>query len=339
MAVALLAQAVDEVGADGLHRRAAGVGRCHLHVDASLVVLGDVAQDAEVLDGDDGQLGVEDPRRDLPGARLPAGAEVVGGHHVAPGCERVRCCISASSRPRCSVCSPARPPGTRAGASGTCSVAGAYDVPEAPQHGLAQARGSHGHPLGHQRRVEVGLVEQLLDPRPLGVQGGLHAGVGLLGAVAEAQHPLARVVVVVGHLLGGLGRDRGEHEVAAALERGVQLGLPGREHEQPRHGDPEVLLRALDQLDVAEVALVAPVGQVVLVAALPLQLTGVRQQRPRLAEQVETDVGQREVLLELGRPADPPAHPLGGDQGVVGEAQDVVGVGGRHRCSTPSGTS
>jgi len=37
-------------------------------VDATLVVLGDVAQDAEVLDGDDGKLGVEDLGRDVPGA-------------------------------------------------------------------------------------------------------------------------------------------------------------------------------------------------------------------------------------------------------------------------------
>jgi hypothetical protein len=106
---------------------------------------------------------------------------------------------------------------------------------------------------------------------------------------------------------------------------------------------------------VAEVALVAEVRQVVLVAAPALDLPRVRQEGAGLAELVEADVGQRQVLLELRRPADPPAHPLGGDQRVVAEGEEVVDVNRRvrrravlttaavarvaHRCSTPSGTS
>jgi hypothetical protein len=94
----------------------------------------------------------------------------------------------------------------------------------------------------------------------------------------------------------------------------------------------------------------------------------VREQRARLAELVEPDVGERQVLLELRGAADPPAHPLGRDQRVVAEPEDVLDVcrlasvlpvssqfdriltaGDHlmtaavsrftHRCSTPSGTS
>ena len=89
---------------------------------------------------------------------------------------------------------------------------------------------------------------------------------------------------------GGVGRRR---------ERGVQLALPGREDQQPRHRDAEVGLRALDQPHVAELAVVAQVGEVVLGPPGALDDAGVRQQRPRLAELVEPDVGEREVLLEL----------------------------------------
>jgi hypothetical protein len=75
-----------------------------------------------------------------------------------------------------------------------------------------------------------------------------------------------------------------------------------------------------------EVALVAPVGQVVLAPAVALEPAGVGEQRACLAELVEADVGEGDVFLELRRAADPPAQPLGGDEGVVGEAEDVVGV-------------
>ncbi len=102
---------------------------------------------------------------------------------------------------------------------------------------------------------------------------------------------------------------------------------------------PKSRLGTLDEVHAPELALVAPVGQVVLAAAVSLELAGVGQQRAGLAELVEADVGERDVLLELRRAADPPAQSLGGDEGVVGEAEDVVHVSVHYRCSTPSGTS
>src|SRR6185436_18743269 len=88
----------------------------------------------------------------------------------------------------------------------------------------------------------------------------------------------------------------------------------------------EVRLGTLDQPDVAKVALVAEVGQGVLVAAPALDLTGMGEQGAGLTELVEADVGERQVLLELRSAADPPAHPLGRDQRVVAETEDVVDV-------------
>jgi hypothetical protein len=176
------------------------------------------------------------------------------------------------------------------------------------------------------------------------------------------------VVEVVGHLLDRLARDPGERGVRAGAQRGVQLGLPGGEDQQARHRDAKIGLGPLDQPDVAEVALVAEVRQVVLAAAVALDRTGMGEQGAGLTELVEADVGERQVLLELRGAADPPAQPLGGDQGVVAESEDVVDVCGgdavlpvssqfdriltagghltsaavsrfAHRCSTPSGTS
>ena len=119
------------------------------------------------------------------------------------------------------------------------------------------------------------------------------------------------VVDVVGDLLDGLARHAGQRLVGAAEQGGVQLGLVAREDQQPGHGDPEVGLRPLDEVHAAELALVAPVGQVVLTAAVSLEQTGVGEQRAGLAELVEADVGEGDVLLELRRAADPPPQPLG----------------------------
>ena len=103
----------------------------------------------------------------------------------------------------------------------------------------------------------------------------------------------------------------------------------------------------LDELDVAEGALVPEHRQRVLVPPLTLDLAGAGEQGPGLAEQVEADVAQGHVLLDLRGVGEPLSQPLGVDQGVVTEAEEVVDVvqpgaldaRGAHRYSTSSGTS
>ncbi len=65
----------------------------------------DGPQDAQFLKGEHGQLRVGD-RAGQPAQFL---FESRGRHHVAPGWLRCRCCISASIRPKDSVCRPCRP--------------------------------------------------------------------------------------------------------------------------------------------------------------------------------------------------------------------------------------
>ena len=52
-----------------------------------------------------------------------------------------------------------------------------------------------------------------------------------------------------------------------------------------------------------------------------------REQQARLADQVERDVGERQVLLEDRAVPAPLRQALAEDQRVVGEAEDVVEVG------------
>ena len=70
---------------------------------------------------------------------------------------------------------------------------------------------------------------------------------------------------------------------------------------------------------------VAEVGEVVRRAAAPLARGREVEQRDRLADEVEGDVGERDVLLEDGRVPAPLGEAVPQHQPVVGEAQQVLG--------------
>jgi len=122
----------------------------------------------------------------------------------------------------------------------------------------------------------------------------------------------------------------------------------GGEPQHPGHLETEVSPLLLDQVNVVELALVPKVGQLVLGPAGAIELAGPGQQHSGLAEQVETDVAQRHVLLDLWRAGNPLAKPLRVDESVITELQTVCrrnrGPGGVNRIlaqrySTSSGTS
>ncbi len=89
------------------------------------------------------------------------------------------------------------------------------------------------------------------------------------------------------------------------------------------HGGGEIAVRLLDQQDVGEGVLVAQVGERVLVAALALDLAGVGVVEARLPDQVERQVGKRDVLLQHRRLARPLRQPMPEHQRIVGKGEDV----------------
>jgi hypothetical protein len=66
-----------------------------------------------------------------------------------------------------------------------------------------------------------------------------------------------------------------------------------------------------------------------------LQLRGMRQQVPRLTQQVEPDVGKRQILFQRGRMADPLAETLRENQAGVADRERVT----PHRFFTSAGIS
>ena len=97
----------------------------------------------------------------------------------------------------------------------------------------------------------------------------------------------------------------------------------------PDDGRGKVAIRLLDEQQVAIAGAVAQVRQLILAASrlavARLDLARVGEPQPRLAEQVETDIGRRDVLLEHRAFADPFAEPLREYEVVVAEPEQVVG--------------
>ena len=69
---------------------------------------------------------------------------------------------------------------------------------------------------------------------------------------------------------------------------------------------------------------IAQIGQRILVAALAFERTGIVVKPPRLADQIEPDIGERQLLFEQRRMSAPFRQPVAEDQRVVSQPQYVI---------------
>ncbi len=70
-------QGTFDIKGDDVHRRAAGIGRCDLHNDATTLQT-DIAQDAQIGDRQNGNFRIDDTVESFSCSRQPF-------YHVAPG--------------------------------------------------------------------------------------------------------------------------------------------------------------------------------------------------------------------------------------------------------------
>jgi hypothetical protein len=96
------------------------------------------------------------------------------------------------------------------------------------------------------------------------------------------------------------------------------------EEELPHHRVTEVALRLLDQQAIAVLHALAEVGERVLVAPRALDLAREPEDRRRLPDEVERDVGRRDVLLEDRSVPRPLRHPVPEHETVVAEPEQVL---------------
>ena len=133
---------------------------------------------------------------------------------------------------------------------------------------------------------------------------------------------------MVADLLARLGRDRRDALVHRPRERAEQHQVPLVEQELARHGVRVVPVGLFDEQQVAELAAIAQERELVLAPARRrvacLDFLCVREPHPALPQQVQPDVGERDVLLQRRTLADPLAEALRKNDPVVGQPQHVV---------------
>ena len=145
------------------------------------------------------------------------------------------------------------------------------------------------------------------------VERGLQPPVRLVGAVAEPEDPAGGVVAVVGQLLDALGGDRGEHRVARS--RPARSSSASRQVENTSSRAISAREVAVGQLDEPRRCGTRRSSRKNASAsssrpAAARARAGAGEQQPGLAEQVQRDVGQRDLLLELGGVGAPLREPL-----------------------------
>jgi hypothetical protein len=165
--------------------------------------------------------------------------------------------------------------------------------------------------------------------------------VAFLRSVAETDYEVGGPLEVVGRLLHRLAGDARDPLLGAHAERGQHRHVPRVEEELAQDRAPEIAVGLLDQQEVAEIPRVAEEGEVVRAPPPALHLAREAEPHLRLPDEVERDVGQRDVLLEDGRMAAPLADPVAEDQRVVPHPQEELEerVVPHHMCPASSGMS
>ena len=205
---------------------------------------------------------------------------------------------------------------------GVPAVAPAAVLPgggRAGQHGLGEAGIDPGGPgVRIDGEIAGEGIEHLRGVGEQAIEGGLGAAVAFRGAVAEADEPFGAVPEVGAAVLFGRGGDIGQGRVGGAEGAPVGVDIAAVE-EQPGDGAGEVAIGLFEQQEIAELAFVAQKSELVLGVAGGGAGQGV--EAPRLTDQVECDVGERQVFLEHRGMAAPFAEAVPEDQGIIGTGE------------------
>ncbi len=99
--------------------------------------------------------------------------------------------------------------------------------------------------------------------------------------------------------------------------------MPRIEVKLPRSRHAVIAIRLLDQQNISEIACVTQKRQLVFIAARTVHLACVRQPKPRVTQQIERNIRQRNIFFEHRPVAAPLRQALAEDQAVIPEAQEI----------------
>src|SRR5207244_3700077 len=149
---------------------------------------------------------------------------------------------------------------------------------------LRERRGDSG---GLHAFIDLIGGEQFGSETPQGIERCLNPLVTLRSAVAEAYEPAAAEAMVITGLLERLGGDGAETRVRGPEQPRVDLELPGIEQPLAHDRVAKVAVRLLGERQVGKLRRITQKGQRVLVTPPALELACVREQQPRLPDQIE----------------------------------------------------
>ncbi len=129
---------------------------------------------------------------------------------------------------------------------------------------------------------------------------------------------------MIAGFLHRLCRDRSQTLVRRCRQPFVKFQLKGIDENLTHDGSAEIAVRLLSQGRVQIFAMLPQEGELILVAAPTFDLSGVAQEKPGLADEVERQVGQSQVLFECRGVPHPFAQPLTEHQGEIAQAQHVA---------------
>ncbi len=129
---------------------------------------------------------------------------------------------------------------------------------------------------------------------------------------------------MIGDFLHALLRDSGQLRIRRTAHFAQQQLVPVREQNLSGNGLREIAVRLFDQKAVVEIEHVAAKGQRIGIAAFAFRVGRHAQEVRRLPDQVETDIGERQIDLQHRRMTAPFRKTLAEDECVIAQTNGMV---------------
>src|SRR5206468_11966917 len=153
--------------------------------------------------------------------------------------------------------------------------------------------------------------------------GALRTFVALGGAASELQHPVRAVTDVIPKLLHGLRGDTGDVGVSAALQRLRLKERKNAKKQLPNDRDSEIPPGDHDEKCVTVVDRVSKIRERVGISSFALDGPSAAEKQRGLTDEIERDVGERDVFLENRRMPAPLREAVAEHEPVIAKSEEV----------------
>ncbi len=111
--------------------------------------------------------------------------------------------------------------------------------------------------------------------------------------------------MVIARFLQRFGSNRGQPGVDGPLQSAVHLELPAIDQPLAHDGPPKVAIRLFGEREIGKLRCIAEERESVLVTTAPFDLASVAKEQACLANMIQREVSQPEVLFQRRRVTNP----------------------------------